>query len=127
MRKHAGYLVMAIALIHEAVGLIVYASPLGEIIQAGVFNSVNPPYWERDAAFWFLMFGIMLFVLGYVAQWTLKHVGYVPAGLSWGLLIVCAIGVMLMPASGFWLAIPVAIMMLRTGEDNPIHLSAVSS
>ncbi len=31
-----------------------------EIVEAGIFNTINPPYWQRDAAFWFLM--------GWVAQ-----------------------------------------------------------
>ncbi|GAB5491778.1 MAG: DUF6463 family protein [Phototrophicaceae bacterium] len=113
MRKRLGTILMAIAVLHEVVGLFVYSTPLQDIFQAGFFNTINPPYWERDAAFWFLMFGVTLFLMGWIAQWMLNNIGIIPKFFSFGLLIMCIIGVMMMPASGFWLAIPVALMMLQ--------------
>ena len=53
MRNRMGYVLMAIAVLHEVVGLFFYSSALAEIAQAGFINAINPPYWQRDAAFWF--------------------------------------------------------------------------
>jgi len=113
MRNRIGTILMAIAILHEVVGLFFYRDVLLEIVNAGLFNTINPPYWERDAAFWFLMFGVTLFLMGWIAQWLLENTNTIPKFFSWGLLLMCAIGVFMMPASGFWLAIPVAIVMLR--------------
>lgn len=118
MLRRSGYVLMAIAVLHEVVGLFFYGSTLVEIFQAGFFNTINPPYWQRDAAFWFLQFGVLLFLMGWVAQWALRTVGYIPAFVSGGVLLVSVIGVLMMPASGFWLAIPVALVMLRGATAN---------
>lgn len=116
MRNRIGTILMVIAVLHEIVGLFFYREALIDILNAGFFNTVNPPYWQRDAAFWFLMFGAMLFLMGWIAQWMLDNTGTIPKFYSWGLLVVCVIGVMMMPASGFWLVIPVAIIMLGLPE-----------
>lgn len=123
MRKRVGTILMAIAVLHQVVGLFFYRDALIDILNAGFFNTINPPYWERDAAFWFLMFGAMLFLMGWIAQWMLENTGSIPKFYSWGLLVVCVIGVMMMPASGFWLAIPVAIIMLRLPQTQRQSLS----
>jgi len=120
MRKRAGYILMGIAVLHEVVGLAFYSEALVEIAQAGVVNAVVPPYWQRDAAFWFLMFGVLLFLIGWVAQWALDEVGYVPSFIGWGVLLMCAVGIVFMPASGLWLGLPVAWMMLRTRQSNAV-------
>lgn len=121
MRKRIGYILMSIAILHEVVGLVFYAPVLLEILHAGFFNTINPPYWERDAAFWFLMFGVLLFLMGWAAQWSLERVGFIPGFISWGILLVSVVGVMMMPASGFWLAIPVAVVMIRLGQGNRLQ------
>ncbi|MEO1290918.1 MAG: DUF6463 family protein, partial [Chloroflexota bacterium] len=69
MTKKLGLSLMAIAVLHQLVGLFFYSNAIQDIIQAGFFNSIVPPYWERDAAFWFFMFGITLFLMGWIAQW----------------------------------------------------------
>lgn len=123
MRKRLGTILMGIAVLHEVVGVFFYSSALSDILQAGFFNTINPPYWERDAAFWFLMFGITLFLMGWIAQWMLEHTGTIPRFFSWGLLVMCVLGVLMMPASGFWLAIPVAILMLRVPHLEATQIS----
>lgn len=125
MRNRLGTILMSIAVLHEVVGLFVYSTPLQDILQAGFFNTINPPYWERDAAFWFLMFGATLFLMGWVAQWMQDNIGSIPRFFSLGLLITCLIGVMMMPVSGFWLAIPVALMMLQVPSDKVKPLTLV--
>lgn len=119
MKKYFGYSLIAIALLHQVVGLVFYQTALAEILNAGIFNSINPPYWDRDAAFWFLMFGGLFLLLGMLLQWVIEKTGEIPSFLGWGILLISLIGVFLMPASGFWLVIPVALLMLRT-EAKPL-------
>lgn len=119
MRERIGYILMAIAVLHEVVGVIFYAPALLDIAQAGVINSIVPPFWQRDAAFWFMAFGVLLFLLGWTAQWSWTQMQQIPRFLSWGLLLLCTVGVVLMPLSGLWLGIPVALIMTRMGPSNP--------
>jgi len=125
MRNRLGIILMAIAVLHELVGLFFYSDALQDIFRAGFFNTINPPYWERDAAFWFLMFGIALFLMGWVTQWMIEQTGTVPKFFSFGLLTMCIIGVMMMPASGLWLAIPIAFMMLQLPAVDETKISLI--
>ena len=117
MTQKSGLILMGIAVLHEVVGIIAYFDALVDIGEAGIFNTINPPHWQRDAAFWFLMFGVMLFLYGWMAHWLLKQTGTMPAFWGFGLLMICGVGIVLMPASGFWLAIPVAWLMLKQARQ----------
>jgi hypothetical protein len=119
MKKHFGNMLIAIALLHQVVGVVFYGAILTEIVRAGIINSVVAPYWDRDAAFWFFMFGGLLFVIGWFARWSYQHVGQYPSFMGWSLLIISAIGVVMMPASGLWLVIVVALLMIRDTRTTP--------
>jgi hypothetical protein len=116
MKKHLGNLLITIAVLHQVVGVVFYGVILVEILQAGVINSVVAPYWDRDATFWFFMSGGLLFMIGLFARWSYQHVGQYPAFLGWGLLVISAIGVVMMPISGFWLVIVVALLMINHSD-----------
>lgn len=118
--RHSGQLLMAIALVHQLVGVGFYFDALQAIVQDGVFNSVVAPYWERDAAFWFFQFGFMLFLYGWMTHWLLNHARVLPAFWGWSLLGICLLGVFMMPFSGFWLAIPIALMLIRLKEHSMV-------
>lgn len=120
MAKKSGIILMAISVLHQAVGLFFYADILVDIGEAGVFNTINPPHWDRDAAFWFFMFGTMLFFYGWIAQWLLNHMGSLPAFWGWGLLGLCGVGLIFMPASGLWLGLPVGYLMIKQARQNPV-------
>jgi len=127
MHKRIGIILMAISVLHIVVGIVFYNAALVDILNAGIINTINPPYWERDAAFWFMMFGVMLFLMGWMAHWSLAHVNHVPNFLSISLLLISVVGVMMMPASGFWLTIPVAIVMLRMGQGKQTQTMNLSA
>ncbi len=112
---------MAVAVLHEVVGVFFYFDTLVDIGEAGIINTINPPYWQRDAAFWFLMFGLMLFLCGWITHWLISQTGRLPSFWGWSLLAVCAIGVILMPASGFWLAMPIAWLMLQQARTQHLR------
>jgi hypothetical protein len=103
------------AALHTVVGLIFAYGPLMKIINAGLFNSVDP-YYDRMSAFWYMSFGVLLFFIGILESWGIRETGTLPASLGWGLLIFGIIGVILMPISGFWLVLPQSYMILRAAK-----------
>lgn len=113
MMKRIGYVLIAIAVLHTVFGPIFFSQQMKDVLQAGVFNSVVEPYWDRSAAFWYFVFGAMLAAYGAMTQWLLDTVGYMPRFWGWSFLALCVTGVVFMPASGFWLGILPAIAMIR--------------
>ncbi len=121
MARYSGRLLMGTALIHNLVGVAIFARPLAAIGRAGGFNAVEP-HWDRATAFWFLVSGGLIFTLGQFTDWTEQRDTTLPPSLGWGLLTLGTGGAFLMPISGFWLVIPQAIAIL-IGTD---RLSAIS-
>jgi hypothetical protein len=102
---------MGMGVLHTLVGFAFADQVLVDILQAGIFNSINGDF-TREAAFWFFMFGFLLFSYGQLAYWLTKQGQILPASFGWGLLLVCVIGVVVMPASGFWLGVVPATAVL---------------
>ncbi|WP_169082398.1 DUF6463 family protein [Paenibacillus sp. PL91] len=114
IKRQIGLLLMLTGLLHTAVGLFVFTKQLLPIAAEGVWNTVKEGQWERETAFWFMMFGFLLLLLGYLVNWLLKKKGISPpAAFGWLLLILSLIGSIAMPVSGFWLALPQAWILTR--------------
>ncbi len=126
MKRWIGPLLMATAVLHTVIGLMLAAQPLLDVVQDGFFNAVDP-YFDRMAAIWFLLFGVLLFLLGLFVQWALQETGRLPASVGWGLLITSVVGVVLMPVSGFWLVIIEAAIMLRIATQKPEDVGQVTA
>ena len=116
MKRWIGPAIMATAVLHTIVGFIFASQPLMDVVNAGVFNAVDP-HFDRMAAIWFLLFGVMLFLLGMFVQWALQTTGTLPASVGWVFLLMCIVGAILMPASGFWLGIIEAVIMLKISYE----------
>lgn len=121
MKSAVGILLMATAGLHTIVGLILAFEPLQAIAAAGGFNAVDP-HFDRMAAFWFLSFGVILFLLGLLTDWAVRQTGTLPAGLGWGLIAFGVVGVYLIPVSGIWLVFPIAFLILRLAKKPALHL-----
>jgi Family of unknown function (DUF6463) len=113
IRHNIGLLVAVLGLLHQGVGVIFYGGALRDIAQAGFINSIIPPYWDRDAAFWFFMYGVMLIVYGAITHWALRQTGKLPAFFGWCLALSCLVGVVFMPSSGLWFGILLGGAMVR--------------
>ncbi|GEC92875.1 DUF6463 family protein [Brevibacillus brevis] len=111
IKRQMGFTLIITGLLHTVVGLFLYAEPLQQIVANGFWNAVGR---EEVAAFWFMMFGFLLMLLGYMADWLMKKKGMeTPAAFGWTILGICVVGAIAMPASGFWLGIPQAGILLR--------------
>jgi hypothetical protein len=122
MRKHVGMMMIATGILHTLVGLWFLRQPLLDILGAGTWMSVTGDR-SREAAFWFIMFGVVLMMFGQFVRWALARTGTLPASLGWSLLGLGVLGVAFMPDSGFWLVLPQAWLVFGLARQEPPLLS----
>ena len=125
MKHWIGRWLIAVSVIHTLFAIIVFPSVLTSIIQRGVFNTVgNDPM--TGVVVWFVLFGAVLFICGVaVSALERSSPNALPASLGWSLLGLSALGVILMPASGFWLAFPPALaILLRKSRTQTVTAGA---
>ena len=103
---------LAVAAIHSAFGLLVFAPVLRSMLAQGWFGTVGADP-LRGAVSWFLLFGLPLALLALCIR-PLRQAGETRRlrQLGWGLLGLALLGASLMPVSGFWLALPPALSLL---------------
>lgn len=112
-RPWKGLWLIAVSMVHTVFGLVVFSGPLVGMMRRGVFNTVGEDA-LLGAVAWFLLFGFALFLAG-LAIGELESASRrpLPRSLGWALLFVILVGVVLMPVSGFWLALPPAVSLVR--------------
>lgn len=112
MARWIGKGIVAIGALHTVFGLVAFQSVLGQLLREGLLNTVNgQPL--REFAFWFLLFGLVLVVLGALVDWIEAQGRALPAFLGWGLLALTLVIVGVMPASGGWLMFAPAVGAIR--------------
>ena len=119
MRRLNGPLLMATAVLDLLYVLVFHSRQLAAIAQGGFFDAVelNPPQFDRETAFWHMIFGVTLLMLGALTHWAQARTGTLPAFLGWSLLALGMAGVILMPLSGFWLLLPQAVLILAVARQ----------
>lgn len=120
-----GHWLMGVAALHTLFAAVVFGKVLLKIAERGLFNSVGADP-MIGAVTWFVLFGVVLALLA-LAITPLERSGQHAAlrKLGFGLLLLCGLGIVLMPASGFWLAIPPALAMLRRGATADSRIASV--
>lgn len=112
-RLWKGLWLMSVAAVHTAYALLSFTEPLREMLRRGVFESVGlDPM--RGAVVWFVLFGAVFALLGWAVLQLERQASATPAALrplGWGLLVLTLLGIVLMPASGFWLVMPPALAL----------------
>ncbi len=106
-----GRWLMAVSVIHFVFGLLVFRHQTAQIAQVGWGGGV-----ARDpmlgAVTWFMLFSAPLMGAGITTHALERHGAPLPRTLAWWLLGTAALGVALMPASGFYLVVPPALAIL---------------
>jgi hypothetical protein len=112
MKKWVGRWLIGVSAIHTVFAIAIFGAVLASIVKRGVFNTVGTDP-MTGAVVWFVLFGAMLFVCG-LAVSALEEAssGQLPKSIGWSLLVMAVVGVVLMPASGFWLVFPPAVAVL---------------
>jgi hypothetical protein len=117
LKRHSGLLLGLTGWLHTVVGIFLLWGILGDIVEAGVFNAVEP-HFDRGAAVWFLFSGFFMLLLAYLMGWVIKEKGMeLPRALAWYLLALSVLGIILMPISGFWLALPQVWIILSRRKN----------
>lgn len=117
MKKITAKLLILIGIIHNLFALVFALPYLKEIAQAGFFNAVDPfPY--RMAVVWYLFFGFLFIILGQLAL----DLDYIPSSVAWSLLVLGLVGVILMPASGFWLILALTIYIILKNKSGAVSI-----
>jgi hypothetical protein len=114
-------LLVSTGIFHSGVGLIIpeLRDPLLRIATECTTQiaDVNDRY-ERQCSFWFQVAGIMMTSQGYLlrkyCQATKKKA---PQWFGWYLSGMGTVGVIVMPASGFWLILGQGLFILYQGDD----------
>lgn len=132
MKLTNGSLVLGIGTLHELTCLLagagVIAPPgapprnlFAEIAREGLLGAIaQDPL--RLALFWSACFGLALLLLGSLMHSLELRSQQLPRSLGWQLAALALVGGMSLPASGFWLALPVAWRILRAaGRSQPMH------
>lgn len=121
----AGTWIMAVGVLHQAVGLLVGWEHLVDIAAHGGFATVTDDHPFRLAIFWFFAFGFLIMVVGSLAR-TVETAGLVlPRSFALTLAGVAVFGVFFMPLSGFWTMFAVAALVWqRAGTPEPVSVTA---
>lgn len=119
----AGSFMMVTAVGHAIVGAFLFSEPLSEMVREGVINSIQPPmysvqpHFDRAAAFWFLLFSPVLFLLGQIINDALAH-GHTRSLrlIGWYLIGIGTVGSAILPLSGNWLLLPLGAVTLAAAS-----------
>lgn len=116
MTRAAGWLLVAIAALHAAVGAWLGRGPLRAIERAGFFDALASNS-NRRLWFWFVAFALPLAILG-----VLLARGEARPRSGWlgiALAAVAGIGAALLPVSGFWLLFLPAGLLVAGASRRP--------
>lgn len=108
-----GLWLLAVAAIHTVFAAVLFQPQLKEIVRRGVFDSLGKDP-TLGAVAWFVLFGGVLALLGWTILLVERHTALAPVplrALGVGLFALTVLGIVLMPASGFWLALPPALAL----------------
>jgi hypothetical protein len=107
-----------VAILHTLFAAVVFGKVFLDIVQRGVFNTVGQDPMTA-AAVWFLLFGAVLALMGMAIHTLEQGDNFTSArAIGVGTLLLAILGIVLMPDSGFWLALPAAIGLMRL-ESKP--------
>ena len=113
MNRLSGHLLMVTAMGHTAVGILLFRDPLAAMLNDGFFNAIRP-HFDRMAAFWFLLFSPVLFLLGQITNYAVgRSDAHLIRLVGFYLLGIGIIGVAALPLSGFWILIALTPLLLR--------------
>ncbi|WP_342378995.1 DUF2867 domain-containing protein [Myxococcus stipitatus] len=120
MRTTTGTLLMVIGGLHQLVGLALYREPLLEIARAGIVGSVDD-MGPRASAFWFLVAGLGMVMMGGLAHWAERELGRpLPSGFGWALVALGAFCVVPMPETGAWIFFPLGALAIYRAKQAPV-------
>lgn len=116
MNHRLGMMLRGLAVLHGAVGLVIYRRPLASVVGDGLVNAFDP-HIDRRAAFWFLLFTPVLFMTAQLVDAAARRGDSdTLRTLARNFLGIGALGAAAMPVSGFWFVLGLGALMLRSAS-----------
>ncbi|MFT5758195.1 MAG: hypothetical protein ACI9LM_002934 [Alteromonadaceae bacterium] len=111
MKNRLGNWIIFVALVHTVYAIATFGNDYLSLYENGIVNSISSI--SAGLAVWFFLFGHTLFIIGLQVR-HYDRLGHknIPKSISLNLLLLTITGVVIMPASGFWLMFPIIIIML---------------
>ena len=110
------WMLIGLGIAHVLFGLVRFRGPLGAILADGFIGAFMPDD-SRRLAFWFVIAGPLLTLLGQVA---LRAIAIGDRGLlrtiGWYLAGTFVVGVLAFPKSPLWALLPPAILFVCAGQ-----------
>lgn len=117
--QKAGWMLVAIGVIHCVIGLILSWDIVAVWSEAGWWHSIESTdtmHMDRFAVLWFQVAGMGWIALGWLMQQWLQRFGSLPPALGWVLLATGLLVAYVLPISGAWLFIPLGVRVaMRPG------------
>ena len=114
-----GRTVIGVAVVHTLVGAIVFRGTVLELVREGLIATISHQP-DRVAAFWFLYTGFALAVVGGWMNECEAEARRFPTYLVVTLAALTGAGVLIMPASGFWLLVPPVAGAITRNRRMPV-------
>ena len=112
----AGWLLLALGVVHTVLGFVWFKRPFAALLAEGVVGRVQGDP-QRRLAFWFTVFGPLLMLAGHVVVHAAQHGDLALLRLvGWYLLPLAMAGVAALPRTPFWVALLVAPLLIASGS-----------
>ena len=110
----SGWYLCAVGVIHSLVGVMMFKDELLDMVRAGIVNSIKDQM-DLHAAFWFMLTGFLFIYIGWLWQKQIdRDKGPLSKFTASGMTLMTVAGVIIMPISGFWLLLPLCVIMLHS-------------
>lgn len=109
--KYSGLFLSLTGVLHICVAIIDFGDKYKGMISDGFVRSLSDT--NRALAFWFLVIGGLLIIMGQTLSHYIKQTQQPPPlFLGYILLAFSIVGCFIVPVSGFWLFIPQALIII---------------
>ncbi len=117
--RKVGRTLMLIGAVHGLGGILVGWRPLVRIFERGFLGEGDstighlPSRTDQETVFWFLLWGVMAFLLGQAVAHMEDLGRRLPPRLGWGLAAMSLAAIVLAPKGGFWWVLLPAYWIVR--------------
>ena len=101
-----GYCLLIVGILHTLFSILMFYPAFFQIMELGIINSIGNDFY-LNAVVWFFLAGIYMLTTAFSLIVLEKSDQPVPWSTSITFSLSVILGLILMPQSGFWLAIPV--------------------